>query len=59
MLATVNIILLPSGTQPVGLHLIFECDKVLCAESSYSFPFPKLFFVVQIRTWLSRLSYGK
>ena len=46
------IILLPSGTQPVGLQSIFECDKVLCAESSYSFPFPKLFFVVQIRTWL-------
>ena len=23
------IILLPSGTQPAGLHSIFECDKAL------------------------------
>ena len=53
------IILLPSGTQPAGLHSISECDKALRPENRYSFPFLKRFSVVRNRTRLSRLSYAK
>ena len=46
------IILLLSVTLPAWLHSISECDKALCAENSYSFPFPKLFSVIRNRTRL-------